>query len=126
MQITPTVTVVQVANLVLVPLAAGLAVGAFRPRRPVVLAVMLVAVSLLGTYRSLGAAGLPHGWKIVAYLAHTVIVAIAAIWMSHWRSSRGGRWGSRREAAGLTNTEADKRSEEARFAPYDQNRLQLS
>ena len=126
MQSTPTVTIARVANSVLVPLAAGLVLGAFKPRRPVVLAVLLVVVGLLGTYRSLGTAGLPHGWKIVAYLAQTVIVAMAASWSSRRRTSTGGRWGSPREARGPTNAVADERSEEARFARHDPTRLQLS
>jgi len=79
LQTMPTLTIARVGNFLLVPLAAGLVVGLFRPRRPVVLAVLLVVASLIGTYRSLGPAGLPHGWKIVAYLAQTVIVATAAV-----------------------------------------------
>jgi hypothetical protein len=126
LQITPTVTVARAANLLFVPLAAGLVVGAFKPRRPVVLAVLLVVVSLAGTYLALGPDGLPHGEKILAYLAQTGIVAIAAVWMSHRHSSPGGRWGSPREAVGLTIAEADERSDEAHFARYDPTRLQMS
>ena len=124
--IVPTVAIARVANVLLVPLAGGLVVGAFRPRRPVVLAVLLVVLSLLGTYRSLGPAGMPHGWKIVAYLVQTVIVAIAAIWSSRGRSSTDERSGRRRKAGDLTNAEADNRSEGARFARHDPIRLQLS
>jgi hypothetical protein len=125
-QAMPTIVVARVGNLILVPVAAGLVIGAFRARRPVVLAVLLVVVSLIATYRSLGPAGLPHGWKIVVYLVQTVIVASAAIWMRHRRTSMGGPWGSAHGAGGLSNVEADKRSDEARFARHDPTRLQLS
>src|SRR5438046_2786592 len=67
MQTTPTVTIARVSNFILVPITAGLVIGALRPRRPLVLAVLLVVASLIGTYRSLGPAGMPHGWKILGY-----------------------------------------------------------
>jgi hypothetical protein len=118
--------VARVVNFVLVPLAAGTVIGAFRTRRPLVLAVLVVAVSLAGTYRALGPTGLPHGWKIAAYLVQTAIIALAAVGISNHRASTGGPQGDVREAVGLTNAEADKRSEEARFARHDATRLQLS
>jgi hypothetical protein len=108
-----TVMTARVASFLLVPMSSGVALGAFRPRRPVLLAVVLVAVSLVGTYRSLGASGLPHGWKIVGYFAQTAVVAIAARWASG-RGSRGGSWGRIRRAVGLRSDEPDERATEVR------------
>jgi hypothetical protein len=116
LEVASTVIVARAANLILVPIAAGAVMGAFRPRRPAVLAVLLVAVSLALTYRSLGPAGLPHGWKIVAYFAQTAIVALAATWTSHRNASSGGPSGITRHAADFTNAEADERSDEMEIA----------
>jgi len=75
----------QLASIILVPVAAGLALGALAPRWPVFLAVVLVATSLVGTYVALGTAGMPRGLKLGAYVGQTALIALVASWANRRR-----------------------------------------
>jgi hypothetical protein len=79
-----TAAVFAVMIFFLVPMVAGVLLGAFAPH-PVRLAIPLVTLSLVATYVSLGSAGMPHGWKIFEYVVQTAVIAGAAASVAAYR-----------------------------------------
>ena len=66
------------ANLVIVPIVGGVTLGLIARRWLFALSIATVAVSLIGTYLSLGSMGLPHGLKIFSYAVQLALVYLAA------------------------------------------------